>query len=68
VPFRDLMRKGTVSPKGARGAEAAGSCGKLRREVKAVADFPSVERTQAGVRLAASSAAAKTSYRSPRGT
>jgi hypothetical protein len=41
---------------------------KLQREVKALADLPSVGRTWAGVRLAASRAATKTSYRSPRGT
>jgi len=61
VPFRDLMtRKGTASSKGPAVLK--------RREVKALADLPSVGRTRAGVRLAASRAAAKTSYRSPRGT
>jgi hypothetical protein len=65
VPFRDLMtRKGTASSKG----PAVLKRRKLQREVKALADLPSVGRTWAGVRLAASRAATKTSYRSPRGT
>jgi hypothetical protein len=62
VPFRDLMtRKGTASSKG----PAALKRREVARDVKAL---PSVGRTRAGVRLAASRAAAKTSYRSPRGT
>jgi hypothetical protein len=61
VPFRDLMtRKGTASSKGPAVLK--------RQEVKALADLPSAGRTRAGVRLAASRAAAKTSSRSPRGT
>ena len=60
VPFRDLMRKGTASSKGPAVLK--------RREVKAWADLPSVGRTRAGVRLAASRAMAKTSYQLPRGT
>jgi hypothetical protein len=61
VPLRDLMmRKGTVSSKGPAALKL--------REVKALAGLPSVGRTRAGVRLAASRAVAKASYQSPRGT